>query len=113
MKETVVASAGSRKCSTSGSPIAPRAIEKAVIPSWTVPMKRTGSSMIRRAILARRLPSAASSDRRVRLAVTSAVLGRNEERVPRDEQENGEDLEENGHAPLPGAWVLGGISSNF
>ena len=41
------------------------------------------------------------------------VLGRNEERVPRDEQENGEDLEENGHAPLPGAWVLGGISSNF
>ena len=36
-----------------------------------VPMKRTGSSMIRRAILARRLPSAASSDRRERLAVTS------------------------------------------
>ena len=41
------------------------------------------------------------------------ILGGNEERVPRDEQENGDDLQENGHAPLPGAWVLGGISSNF
>jgi hypothetical protein len=40
------------------------------------------------------------------------VLGRDEEGVPQHEEENGEDLEEDGHAPSPGAWVLGGISSN-
>ena len=40
------------------------------------------------------------------------VLGHDEERVPQDHQENRDYLEENGHAPLPGAWVLGGISSN-
>ena len=41
------------------------------------------------------------------------VFGSDEERVPCDEQENGHDLEKIAHAPLPGAWVLGGISSNF
>jgi hypothetical protein len=40
------------------------------------------------------------------------VLGRDEKSVPRHEQENGDDLEKNGHAPIPGASVLGGISSN-
>jgi hypothetical protein len=40
------------------------------------------------------------------------VLGRDEKGVPRHEQENGDDLEKNGHAPIPGALVLGGISSN-
>src|SRR6266545_3313881 len=40
-----------------GSPTTPRRIENAVMPSWTVPMKRIGLSMIRNAIRARRLPS--------------------------------------------------------
>ena len=84
-----------------------------MIPSWTVPMKRTGSSMIRSAILARRLPLCGELRQTRAPGGYERVLGRDEERVPRDEQENGEDLEENGHAPLPGAWVLGGISSNF
>ena len=40
------------------------------------------------------------------------VLGRDEERVPQHEQENGDDLQEDGHAPLSGARVLGGWSSS-
>ena len=50
--------------------MAPSAIENAVIPSCTVPMKRTGLSMIRSAILARRLPPVASASRRERRAVS-------------------------------------------
>jgi hypothetical protein len=57
--------------STIGSPTAPSRIENAVIPSWTVPMKRIGLSMIRNAILARRLPLSAISLSRDRRAVTS------------------------------------------
>src|SRR6266498_1643100 len=73
MNATPVESRGSSsQCSTIGSPTAPRAIENAVIPSCTVPMKRAGLSMIRRAMLARRLPVSANSFRRARRAVTSA-----------------------------------------
>src|ERR671919_1402119 len=38
-------------------------------------------------------------------------LGRYEEGVPQHEQENGDDLEEDVHAPVTGALVLGGSSS--
>ena len=82
------------------------------MPSWTVPMKRTGLSMIRsgnpRAAIAavRELHQARAPGR------DEGVLGRDEERVPQHEQENGDDLQEDGHAPLSGARVLGGWSSS-
>jgi hypothetical protein len=68
--------------STIGSPTAPRAIEKAVIPSCTVPMKRTGLSMMRRAMRARRLLLWASSMRRLRRAVTSAYSAATKKAFP-------------------------------
>ena len=40
------------------------------------------------------------------------VLGRHENRVPQHQQHDDEEAEEVAHAPSPGAWVLGGISSN-
>ena len=40
------------------------------------------------------------------------VLGRDEDRVPQNEQEDREYAEEVAHAPLSGAWVLGGSSSS-
>ena len=61
----------SKKLEMSGSPSAPRRMPKTVIPTWTVEMKRTGSSRRRSAVLARRFPRLASSSSRVRRAVTS------------------------------------------
>src|ERR671930_2038609 len=40
------------------------------------------------------------------------VLGRDEERVQENQRRDGEDLEEEAHAPIPGALGLGGISSS-
>ena len=39
------------------------------------------------------------------------VFGRDEERVEKDQDPNADELEEESHAPTPGAPVLGGISS--
>jgi len=39
------------------------------------------------------------------------VLGRDEERVQQEQACDREELEEESHAPLSGAWVLGGWSS--
>ena len=41
-----------------------------------------------------------------------AVLGRDEEPVQQHQPDEGEQLEEDRHAPLSGAWVLGGSSSS-
>ena len=41
-----------------------------------------------------------------------AVFGRDEEAVQQDENADGEEFEEQRHAPTPGALVLGGISSS-
>ena len=104
---------------TSGSPTTPRAMLRTVIPTWTVEMKRTGSSIIRSAVLAARLPllralleaGAARGDER--------VLGGDEDRVAQHEHEDGDgtpnvahrvSLTEKVGAPLPGARVLGGSS---
>ena len=82
------------------------------MPSWTVPMKRTGLSMMRmrdpRAPHASvcELLEARASRRHER------VLGRDEEAVREHDQENGEELERNRHAPFSGAQVLGGSSSS-
>ena len=54
------------------APIAPRRMLKTVMPTCTVEMKRTGSSSIVSAVLARRFPRLAISSRRGRRAVTSA-----------------------------------------
>ena len=40
------------------------------------------------------------------------VLGRDEVAVQQDERRDGEEFEEEGHAPLSGARVLGGLSSS-
>ena len=48
------------------------AVPDTVIPTWTVEMKRTGSSMSRSAVRAPSPPRAARSSRRFRRAVTSA-----------------------------------------
>ena len=40
------------------------------------------------------------------------VLGGDEKRVPEDDQEHEDDAKEVAHAPLSGAWVLGGRSSS-
>ena len=55
------------------------ASEVSVTPSCIAAMKRGGSLVIRSTSRARRLPWWWSSMIRVRLAVTSAVLGRDEE----------------------------------
>ena len=41
-----------------------------------------------------------------------AVLGRDEEPVQQHQPDEGEQLEKDRHAPLSGAWVLGGCSSS-
>ena len=56
---------------TSGSPMAPRAIPTTVMPTCTVEMNRTGSSIILSAVRAARFPPSARSSRRDRRAVMS------------------------------------------
>ena len=65
-------SGGSMRPESSGSPIAPSRIAEIVIPTWTVEMKRTGSSISRSAVRAPRPPRSARSSSRLRRAVTSA-----------------------------------------
>ena len=57
---------------TAGSPSAPSATDESVMPSWNAAMKRDGSATILRTVRARRLPSAASSSRRVWRTETKA-----------------------------------------
>src|SRR6266545_2007547 len=99
-------SGSSIQCSAIGSPTAPRRIEKAVIPSWTVPMNRTGLSMIRSATFAAvpaigQLPETASTRRNER------VLCGHEERVAEHDREDRDRLPDDVHAPALGAPVLG------
>ena len=67
-------------------------------PSCIAAMKRGGSATIRSTARARRLPFCASSWIRVRRAVTSAVLGRDEVAVQQDQRRDGEEFEEKAHA---------------
>ena len=69
---TVFDSGGSMSPESSGSPMAPSRIAKIVIPTWTVEMNRTGSSMRRSAVFAPRPPRSARSSRRDRRPVTRA-----------------------------------------
>ena len=62
----------SKRSETSGPPMAPSMIPKIVMPTWTVLMNRTGSSISLRAVWAGRLPPSARGSRRLRRAVTSA-----------------------------------------
>ena len=102
----------------SGSPIAPRAIPKTVIPTWTVEMNRTGSSIVSSAVRAARFPSSARSSSRVRRAVTSAYSAATKIALRSTSSEHDEDARHVTHraplrkvvAPLPGARVLGGSS---
>ena len=103
-------SGGSKNPESSGSPMAPRRIADTVIPTWTVEMNRTGSSIRRSAVRAPRPPRSARSSRRLRRAGHERVLGRDEDRVPEHEQEDDEDSQRSAHSPR-GAPVLGGISS--
>ena len=104
-------SSGSKKCASSGSPMAPSRIEKIVIPIWTVEMKRTGSSMSRRAIAAERLPSLASSCRRARRAVTSAYSATTKYAFPRTSRSTTRMIRSPSLTPrLAGRDVLGGSS---
>ena len=59
------------KSRTSGSPTAPVRMARAVIPTWTVEMARTGSSMSRSAVLAPGCPASARSASGPRRAVTT------------------------------------------
>ena len=100
---TVVESGGSMRSEISGSPMAPRRIAKIVIPTWTIEMKRTGSSMSRSAVSraaaaalgALLEPRPPRGDQR--------VLGRHEDRVPQHEEEHDEDAEERRSRPVRGA----------
>ena len=67
--------------------MAPRAIERRVIPSWTVPMKRTGLSMIRSAMLGHGGSPSCGLELQARPPRGhERVFSRDEERVPEHEQ---------------------------
>ena len=74
-------------------------------------MKRTGLSMMRSATDARPTALVRELHQMGATRGDEGVLGRDEERVPQDEQED-RSLEEKRHAPLSGARVLGGWSSS-
>ena len=98
---------------TSGSPMAPIAMPAIVIPTWTVLMKR---GRVRPSAPARGSRPASAGVRELLQARSprrhERVLGCDEERVPQHEQENRDDSKDIAHAPLSGAWVLGGRSSS-
>ena len=61
-----------------------------VTPSCIAAMNRGGSAVIRSTARARRSPCFSSSGSRVRRAVTSAVLGRDEKAVQQDQRRDGD-----------------------
>ena len=71
MTARIVASTGSKRCASTGSPRAPIASEVSVTPSCIAEMNRGGSPVIRSTARARRFPSRSSSRMRVRREVTS------------------------------------------
>ena len=89
--------------------MAPSMIPKIVMPTCTVLMNRTGSS-----ISAERRLRGAAATLGARLETAAArrherVLGGHEDRVPEHEQENCDDAVETRSRPVaPGAQVLGG-----
>ena len=104
---------------TSGSPIAPSAIPTTVMPTWTVEMNLTGSSIIRSAVRAARLPRLGALLEPCSTCSDECVLGRDEDRVQKHEEQHDEDARDVAHrvrlpgrmgAPHPGARVLGGSS---
>ena len=94
---TVFESGGSMNPESSGSPMAPSRIPETVIPTWTVLMNRTGSSIRRSArsrtdaALLRALlePAPPRGDER--------VLRRDEDRVRENEKEDDDDAERCAH----------------
>ena len=111
------------KLETSGSPIAPSRIADTVIPTWTVEMNRTGSSISRSAVFAPRPPRAARSSSRLRRPVTSAYSAATKIAFPSTSRNTTTMrravltrgwwcLDRNGSAPR-GAPVLGGWSSTI
>ena len=82
-KATVFESGGSMSPESSGSPMAPSRIAKIVIPTCTVEMNRTGSSMRRSAVFAPRPPRSARSSRRDRRPVIRAYSAATKTAFPR------------------------------
>ncbi len=80
---TVFESGGSMSPESNGSPMAPRRIAKIVIPTCTVEMNRTGSSMSRSAVFAPRPPRSARSSSRDRRPVTRAYSAATKIAFPR------------------------------
>ena len=95
---------------SSGSPRAPSRIENSVIPSWTVPMKRTGLSMIRSAMRAPRLPRRPARAGGSGAPVTSAYSAATKKAFPATSRRTRR-CGGGRHAPISGARVLGGSSS--
>ena len=87
------------------------ASEVTVTPSCIAAMNRAGSLRDPQDELARAgCPAAWSSCIRVRRTVTSAYSAADEEPVQQNQRRDGDELEKEGHAPSPGAQVLGGSS---
>ena len=104
---------GSKTLASTCSPSAPIARLVAVTPSCIAAMKRAGSAddphdragpavALLRELLD---PRPARRD--------EPVLGRHEIGVQQDQRRDAEEFQEKGHAPLSGARVLGGFSSNW
>ena len=69
-----------------------------MIPTWTVEMKRTGSSISRSAVRAPRPPRERSLLEPAPSRGDERVLRRDEDRVPEDQQEDDDDAERSAHA---------------
>ena len=111
-RQTSVAGIGSKMWAKTGSPRAPMARLVMVTPSCIAAMNRGGLAVIRRTRRARLVALVAELGDAGAPRRDEAVFGRDEEGVQQEQACDREELEEESHAPLSGARVLGGWSSS-